>query len=78
VAATDPFVIVQREALKPVQRPLHGRPVEVEPGRDLGQRRLRRLATSGRHGAHRPRLDGQPSIRVEDVDRGQLAPGCGN
>ena len=75
VPATDPSVIVQGQALHPVQRSLHRRPMQLEALGDLGQRRLGRLAASRRNGPDGRRLLREAAVRVERVDRVQLATG---
>jgi len=49
------------------------RPVEIQPARDVRQRRLGGLAARLGHRAHRPGLLRQPAVRRQRVDRRQLA-----
>src|SRR5262245_22737206 len=71
--APDPLVIVEGEALHAVQRPLDRRAVEVEPGGDLGQGGLGRLAPRLRDRPHGPWLVAQPPVGLQGVDRRELA-----
>ena len=71
--ALDRVVVVHGEALDPLERPLDGRAMEVQPLRELGERRLGGLAARGRDDPDDLRLPGEPAVRLEDRDRVELA-----
>src|SRR5262245_55270980 len=74
-ATSDPLVGMEREVLDPLERPLHGRAVDVQPLCQLAQRRLRRLASSIGDEADDGWLDGQAAVGLDLLDRRDLAAG---
>ena len=64
------------QTLDPLESALDGRAMELEPCGQIGEGRLRRLASGGGHDPDDRRLLGEPSVGLEPVDRPELARRC--
>ena len=71
----SPRRLGRRQPLEPLERPLDGRAMDLEALGELGQARLRGLAPRLGDAAARRRAGRQPPVRLERVDRIELATG---